>query len=1097
MKNLVLAGVILAACSFESLALAQTGPAQAAGLVETGVVKAENQTVPGATVKATQGDKVLSTLTGDNGAYQIDSMTPGAWIMTVEMFGFVTARKEVTIGANPSKIDFTLALRDRSQFGRGPGGGRGGAGQGAQGDTEAEAPMVDMGAAPPDAGQGAASATGGADQSLMAQGSMSSGVQTNSGDFGQGDFGGRGGGFGGPGGFGRGGPGGPQIAGGDGGPGGPGGGGGGFGGGGGGRGGGGGPGGGPGGGGGRGGGGRGGQRPPRDRNGNQAFIGNRTQTNNRITGSLFYTFGNSDLNARPFSVDGLQAPKAAYSQNRFGVSAGGPLAIPKLFNFDKITWFVNYTGNLVHSGIDSPSSLPTAAQRSGDLSSVSTPIFDPLSGLQFPGNIIPTNRISPISTGLLQFVPLPNQAVGTINQDFRLVAANPNNSQALNTRLNTTVTPKDNLAFVFNWQGRNAQNHQYFGCCDDTTGNGFNTTATWRHRLSTRSFESVIVNFNRNTTTSTPYFEKLGQDVASELGIQGTSQAPTNFGPPTLGFTNYSSLNDGVALRQAVENFGITDTLTLRKGKHNWSFGGGYTHYLNNLDTDSNGRGSFSFSGLETAQYVNGIATQNTGYDFADFLLGLPEDNSIRYGDTSTYYRSNAYNAYAVDDWRISSGFSVNLGLRYEYFSPWAEKYGHAANLDIGPNFSAVAPVLPGQAGAFGGTYPTGLIRPDRNNFGPRTALAWKPNPRGKLQVRAGYGWYYTPNQYNKFETSLAAQPPFAITNTVTSSIADPLTLATGLLQQSGKSVTNTYAVALNYRDTYIQSWNVDVQRDLNRVIVLEAAYQGQKGTHLDIPEAPNQAALGSSQTTESRLPIPNAGIFTFDTPGGNSIYNAGQLRVTRRFTKGVSTNLLYTYSKAMDDAVLAQNFYNQAAERALSTFNHTHVLALNWVLASPVDATKGFLSHPAFLAKALKDWSLSGSLAASTGAPQTATVNGNLDGTGSPAALRADATGESIDAGKGWFNTAAFIAPPTATFGTAGRDTIIGPGSVVVNLSLSRSINLHSERRRLEFRIDTTNFLNHVNPSGLITVVNSSQYGEITSAGTMRAVTATLRLRF
>jgi trimeric autotransporter adhesin len=198
-----------------------------------------------------------------------------------------------------------------------------------------------------------------------------------------------------------------------------------------------------------------------------------------------------------------------------------------------------------------------------------------------------------------------------------------------------------------------------------------------------------------------------------------------------------------------------------------------------------------------------------------------------------------------------------------------------------------------------------------------------------------------------------------------------------------------------------------------------------------------------------------------------------------------------------MDDAVLAQNFYNQAAERALSTFNHTHVLSLNFVAASPVDATKGFLSHPVFIAKALKDWTLSGSVTGQTGAPQTATVSGNLDGTGSSAALRANATGLPENGGSGWFNTAAFTVPPPATFGTAGRDTIIGPGSVVLNLSLSRSINLKSERRRLEFRIDTNNFLNHVNPSGLITVVNSSQYGEITNAGAMRSVTATLRLRF
>ena len=203
-----------------------------------------------------------------------------------------------------------------------------------------------------------------------------------------------------------------------------------------------------------------------------------------------------------------------------------------------------------------------------------------------------------------------------------------------------------------------------------------------------RSFESVILSFNRQTTIVTPYFETLGQNIAAELGIEGTSQNPLNYGPPTLGFTNYSSLSDTVAKRQAVENFGIADTLTWHKGKHNFTFGGGVTHYLNNLDTDSNGRGAFSFSGLETAQYVNGSSVPGTGYDFADFLLGTPETNSIQTGNTSTYYRSNGMNGYAVDDFRVSAGLSLNLGIRYEYFQPWTEKYGHAANLDVAPGFS-------------------------------------------------------------------------------------------------------------------------------------------------------------------------------------------------------------------------------------------------------------------------------------------------------------------------------------------------------------------------------------------------------------------------
>lgn len=126
-----------------------------------------------------------------------------------------------------------------------------------------------------------------------------------------------------------------------------------------------------------------------------------------------------------------------------------------------------------------------------------------------------------------------------------------------------------------------------------------------------------------------------------------------------------------------------------------------------------------------------------------------------------------------------------------------------------------------------------------------------------------------------------------------------------------------------------------------------------------------------------------------------------------------------------------------------------------------------------------------------------TATILGNQDGTSSLSVLRANATGLPVDSGSGYFNLAAFSVPPPGTFGDAGRNTITGPGMFVMNFSLARSINLHSERRRLEIRLDSTNTLNHVNPSGLITIVNSSQYGLITSASQMRQLSATIRLRF
>jgi hypothetical protein len=806
-------------------------------------------------------------------------------------------------------------------------------------------------------------------------------------------------------------------------------------------------------------------------------------------------------------VNGLEEPKAAYAQNRFGFSAGGPLFVPKLFDWSKVFWFINYQGNLSRNGVDQAFTVPTAAERMGNFSALlpNTLIYprgsSPGSGTPYPNNVIlPSDLLAnaTIANGLLQYIPLPNQP-GLLTQNYRLIVANPVNTQSLNTRLNTNVTQRDTLAFTFNWQKRSNETNQYFGCCDSIDGQGINTNINWRHRIGTRNFNNVTINFNRNTNTGIPFFETAG-DVSGALGIQGTSPDPRNNGPPALSFANFSSLNDANATHSAVENFGINDNIQIHKGKHNWNFGGGVTHYLNNSITDQNGRGSFSFSGLSTATYnAQGLAVSGTGYDFADFLLGLPETSSIRYGDSALYYRSNSYNAFVVDDWRLRTGLSLNLGLRYEYYEPWHEKYGHAANLDIAPGFAAVAPVLPGQAGPLtGAIFPAALIHSDKNNFGPRTALAWKPWPRGKTLIRAGYGWYYNPAQYNQFMNRLGQQPPFAVNNSLTTSIANPLSIATGLVAvPANQTVTNTYAVALNYLTSYAQTWNFSIQEDLPKRWVGEINYMGTKGTRLDVPQAPNQAPLGSSLTAYQRLPIANIGNFTFDSPEGNSILHAMQVRLTRRFQRGISANLFYTFSKSIDDIALAQNFYDQSAERALSNNNHTHVVTANWVLASPVDATRGFLSHPMWVAKALKDWTLSGSLTAQTGAPVTATVVGNRDGTASIATLRANATGQSLDSGSGYFNLAAFAVPAPGTFGTAGRNTIIGPGMWTVNLSLARNINLHSERRRLEIRFDSNNTLNHVNPSGLITVVNSSQYGEITSAGQMRQISATVRLRF
>ena len=195
----------------------------------------------------------------------------------------------------------------------------------------------------------------------------------------------------------------------------------------------------------------------------------------------------------------------------------------------------------------------------------------------------------------------------------------------------------------------------------------------------------------------------------------------------------------------------------------------------------------------------------------------------------------------------------------------------------------------------------------------------------------------------------------------------------------------------------------------------------------------------------------------------------------------------------------MAQDDHNLAAERGLSSFDRRHVVNLNYVLQSPVGGRNAMFQNKPWLQKALKDFTLSGGVIAQTGTPLTARVLGNQadsGGTGSIGSGRADATGASVTSGSGFFNLAAFTLPPSGRFGNSGRNTIPGPGSVLLNMSLARSVNL-AERKSMEIRLDANNLFNHVNISNLGTVVNSLTYGLPTSAGAMRTMTATIRFRF
>ncbi len=255
------------------------------------------------------------------------------------------------------------------------------------------------------------------------------------------------------------------------------------------------------------------------------------------------------------------------------------------------------------------------------------------------------------------------------------------------------------------------------------------------------------------------------------------------------------------------------------------------------------------------------------------------------------------------------------------------------------------------------------------------------------------------------------------------------------------------------------------------------------------------------------RNQLGNAVGFTYDEPVGNSIFNAFHVRAVRRFSKGISFNAFYQFAKSIDDSstfggagnTVAQNWLDISAERGLSSFDVRHEFQASFVWTSPIAAPGNRVAADSKLGRLLKDWQLSGSLTAQTGNPLTARELGNtaqLAQTGGIGSERAEATGQPIDSGTGFFNLDAFTTAPPGSYGDAGRNTIPGPGVFGLNAAFARSFNL-AERRRLEFRFEANNVLNHVNYTNLYTVVNAVNYGLPSAAGAMRTLDAVVRFRF
>ena len=860
-----------------------------------------------------------------------------------------------------------------------------------------------------------------------------------------------------------------------------------------------------------------------------AFGNNRNGAKGLYNGGIGITLDNSALDARPFSLTGLNLPKATYNRITGVATLGGPLKIPHILEHGPV-FFLAYQWMRSRDATTQASLVPDSSERNGDFShevnALGQPIqiFDPATGLPFPGDMIPVNAQA---QALLRFYPFPNVA-GNPRYNFQTPINNDTHQDALLSRFDKTVGHKNQIYGDFAFQSTRTSSANLFGFLDTTNVLGINGSIHWSHRFTQRLFLNLGYRYSRMATRTTPYFEN-SQNVSGEAGITGNNQDPINWGPPSLVFSGgVAGLSDAQSAFDRNQTSAWSYAMLWTRNRHNFTFGGDFRRQEFNYLSQQDPRGTFTFTGTATQGIVGGVATG--GSDLADFLLGSPDASSIAFGNPDKYFRESVYDAYLTDDWRVSSQLTINAGMRWEYGAPITELRGRLVNLDITPGFAAAAPVVADDpvGPLTGQKYPDSLIRPDRRALEPRVGIAWRPISGSSIVVRAGYGIYSDTSVYESIALQMAQQAPLSKSLNVQNSAACPLTLADGF--NTCPSITpDTFAVDPNFRLGYAQNWNLSVQRDLPGSLQLTTTYLGIKGTRGVQALLPNTFPIGATS------PCPACPVgFVYLASNGNSTRQSGRVQLRRRLHNGLTATLQYTFSKSIDDdsslggrgasaasqetspnqpgagtlvlsgttssagsPTIAQNWLDLNADRGLSTFDQRHLLTMQLQYTTGMGlGGKTLLSG--WRGVLFKEWTLLTQITAGSGLPETPIYLATVPGTGVTGSIRPDATGAPLySAPPGLFlNPAAYTAPLPGQWGTAGRDSIVGPDQFIWNASLGRTFRLEG-RFNLDFRLDSTNFLNHVTFTSWNSTINSAQFGLPAAANPMRSIQATLRLRF
>jgi trimeric autotransporter adhesin len=811
----------------------------------------------------------------------------------------------------------------------------------------------------------------------------------------------------------------------------------------------------------------------------QAFGNTRNNSRRVYNGGIGIIFGSSALDARPYSLTGLNTRQPTYSQTIASASLMGPLTVPHLLrrgpNFALIyQWTLNNSA-LVESGL-----VPTLQQRNDTIVSVDS-----------------------VAQSLLSLYPLPNVA-GNSNYNYQVPALNGTHNNALDAHLGKYLSG-GNISGELGLLDMRSDQTNLFGFRDTTGSLGLNGTLKLDRRVANNLWAHLSYNYSRLRTQVTPYFENR-INISGAAGMTGNNQSPVNWGPPTLVFSSgIASLTDANSSFDRNQTSGGGGAIDWYRERHNIAVGGDFRRQEFNYFTQADPRGTFTFTG------------QAFGSDFADFLNGVPDTAAMVYGNPDVYLRQSVYDLYAAADWHLEPDLTINAGVRWEFGAPITELKNRLANMDVSPSFTSVATVTADDpvGSVTGQRYPASLVRPDRKVVEPRIGLAWRPLMGSSLVVRAGYGVYADTSLYQNLALSMAQQAPFSTSISASNSIC-PQSLKTG--PNACSSLTSdTFGIDPNFRVGYAQVWQLTLQRDLPAALQISATYQGIKGANGMQESLPNTYPLGGTNPCPS---CPTG--FSYSISGGASSREAGIILLRRRLRSGLTASLRYTCSKSIDDDSLlggqgplaagatsaaatsmsiAQNWKDLAAERGLSTFDQRNLVNATLQYTTGMGIAGGTLLR-GWLGRVYKEWTVLNTIKAGSGLPETPVYLAAVNGTGFSGSIRPDRTAASNYAAPPghYLNPAAYTAPLPGKWGDAGRDSITGPGGFTFDSSLARTFR-PTQHTYLDVSGTATNVLNHVVFTSYNTTIDPTLtepvFGLPVSAGAMRSLQIHIRLRF